>query len=260
MRLLPVVGVAVACLAIPAAAPARNLDCLTAGDAAQQVDFAASDGTMLKGEVLGSGPTGIVLSDNADQDFCQWLPAARILSRRGFRVLLFAWRTSPWDSQLGAHPPGTFRFDYDVAGAAALLRRLGSQTIVLSGAGIGGLVDLVAAQEVKPAPAAVLAFNAGSIKGTTDSLGDRSQPDDLDGLAAAKRLETPVLYVGFPRDSTLLALYRATPTTERHRFLITQEAYAFRDPFALNMWDGGARWARHDRSAVVAFILAHTRG
>jgi hypothetical protein len=71
--------------------------------------------------VLGTGPVGVVLSNQSDQNLCGWLPFAKTLAARGFRVLVYDYGTA-------ADPAG------DVVNAAAKLRELGVRTVLLAGA------------------------------------------------------------------------------------------------------------------------------
>jgi hypothetical protein len=70
--------------------------------------------------VLGTGPVGVVLSNQSDQNLCGWLPFAKTLAARGFRALVYNYG-------LTADPAG------DVAKAAAKLRELGVRTVLLAG-------------------------------------------------------------------------------------------------------------------------------
>ena len=217
------------------------------------VHFAASDGVRLKGEVIGSGSTGIVIAHDADANFSEWEPAARFLSSHGYRVLLFDYRSNPFDSQLGPHPAGTFRFDRDVKGGIALLRRLGSTRIVLAGDGVGGLTALVVARELGSAVASTFVLTAGGISGSTDTLGDQSNPDDLDALAAVRYVTTPILFYAARSDTNAGPLYRAAATKSKRLFLLPQSALS-QNSFGLSLWTTEAAWARKARAAVIAFM------
>ena len=217
------------------------------------VKFPASDGKQIHGEVIGGGSVGIVIAHDADSTLAGWKPAARFLSLHGYRVLLFDYRRNPFDSQGGSYPRGTFRFDRDVAGGVRLLRRLGSRTIVLGGDGIGGLVALVTASELGNSVAGTFTLTAGSIKGGTDSLGDRSQPDDLDALAAVRHLETPVLFLAAGSDSNVRPLLRATAAANK-RWYRLPEAALEANGFGMSMWTVGAPWAQRARATIIAFL------
>ncbi|SRR6266536_1661022 len=86
--------------------------CVQAGQASL-VDLAGGH----RAAVLGSGPTGVVLSNQSDQSLCGWLGFGRKLVARGFRVLLYDYGaavetrppTSPWPPPSCARsaPPGS---------------------------------------------------------------------------------------------------------------------------------------------------------
>src|SRR6266516_1742530 len=110
----------------PNASPAATTPATTQGS----LDGCARDGqgTSLvdvgggqQAAVLGSGTSGVVLSNQSDQNLCGWLPFGKVLAERGFRVLLY-------DYGAATDPAG------DVALAAAKLRSLGAGTGLLGGA------------------------------------------------------------------------------------------------------------------------------
>ena len=71
--------------------------------------------------VLGTGPVGVVLSNQSDQNLCGWLPFAETLASRGFRVLVYDYGTAP--TRLQAAPRRTAllgRYGSSVDGAAKL--------------------------------------------------------------------------------------------------------------------------------------------
>jgi hypothetical protein len=222
------------------------------------VRFRSTDGKLLAGAVWGSGSVGIVAAHDADSRLCEWSRAARFLSRHGFRVLLFDYRTNPFLSESGSYPVGTFRFDHDIAGGVSFLRGLGSKEIVLGGDGVGGLAALVAAKELGNAVSGVFTLTAGGIKGTTDSLGDRAQPDDLDALAAVKQLPAPALFLGAASDTNVRALYRASVSSSKRWLVLPQSALRV-NGFGMSAWSAKAGWARLARKKVISFIRGHVR-
>jgi hypothetical protein len=91
---------------VPATPPMALDGCVHPGSA-QLVDV--DSGT--QAAVLGTGPVGVVLSNQSDQNLWGWLPFARTLTARGFRALVYDYSTTdPAD---------------DVSQAAAKLRQLG---------------------------------------------------------------------------------------------------------------------------------------
>jgi hypothetical protein len=72
--------------------------------------------------VLGTGPVGVVLSNQSDQNLCGWLPFANTLAARGFRVLVYDYGTAadPAASSASAHcSPRTIRVERRWSGEAS---------------------------------------------------------------------------------------------------------------------------------------------
>ena len=120
--------------------------------------------------VLGTGPVGVVLSNQSDQNLCGWLPFAKTLAARGFRVLVYDYGTA-------ADPAG------DVVNAAAKLRELGVRTVLLAGASRGANASLIAAPGITPPVAAVVTLSAERAM-----LGQ-------DVLPFVAKLKAPVLFI-----------------------------------------------------------------
>jgi len=139
--------------AAPATTTAAALDgCVQAG-AAKLVPLSASN----QAAVLGSGPVGVVLSNQSDQNLCGWLPFGRTLAAHGFRVLLYDY---------GANPAPSL----DVATAAGKLRALGARTVLLLGASEGAKASLIAAPQIRPAVAGVVSLSAERTERGVDVL------------------------------------------------------------------------------------------
>jgi hypothetical protein len=120
--------------------------------------------------VLGTGPVGVVLSNQSDQNLCGWLPFAKTLAARGFRVLVYDYGTA-------ADPAG------DVVNAAAKLRELGVRTVLLAGASRGANASLIAAPGITPPVAGVVSLSAERAM-----LGQ-------DVLPFVAKLKAPVLFI-----------------------------------------------------------------
>ncbi len=97
--------------------------------------------------VLGTGPVGVVLSNQSDQNLCGWLPFAKMLAARGFRALVY-------DYGITADPVD------DVAKAVAKLRELGVRTVMLAGASQGAKVSVIAGATLTPPVAGVVSLSA----------------------------------------------------------------------------------------------------
>jgi pimeloyl-ACP methyl ester carboxylesterase len=121
--------------------------------------------------VLGTGPAGVVLSNQSDQNLCGWLPFAKTLAARGFRVLVYDYGTA-------ADPAG------DVVNAAAKLRALGVRTVLLAGASRGANASLLAAPGIRPPVAGVVTLSA-----------EARTAQGQDVVAFAAKLKAPVLFI-----------------------------------------------------------------
>ena len=166
------------------AAPVSAADrpCTEPGVRAQAIRFGTSDGVMLSGAVVGSGPVGAVLIHEYPRDYCGWLPYAGYLSRHGVRVLLFDLRCfgrSPC-------PGGRGHATVDVAAAMAELRRRGARRVALVGASMGGAIAVVAAARLHPA--AVV-----DLSGERDTTA-LTPGIDADAGAAAHGVTAPALF------------------------------------------------------------------
>ena len=131
------------------AAPVSAADrpCTEPGVRAQAIRFGTSDGVMLAGAVVGSGPVGAVLIHEYPLDYCGWLPYAGYLSRHGVRALAFDLRCFGRSEC----PRGRGHATTDVAAAVAELRRRGARRVALVGASMGGAIAVVAAARLHPA-------------------------------------------------------------------------------------------------------------
>jgi pimeloyl-ACP methyl ester carboxylesterase len=166
------------------AAPVSAADrpCTEPGVRAQAIRFGTSDGVMLSGAVVGSGPVGAVLIHEYPRDYCGWLPYAGYLSRHGVRVLLFDLRCFG----RSACPGGRGHAIADVAAAMAELRRRGARRVALVGASMGGAIAVVAAARLHPA--AVV-----DLSGERDTTG-LTPGIDADAGAAAHGVTAPALF------------------------------------------------------------------
>src|SRR5215471_18232453 len=253
MGLVVVVGAAI-CVFDAAAQPVRT-SCPAPG--AQAVRLVAG-GRHFGGEVLGQGTVAIAYAHDADSTFCTWQPAALYLARHGFRVLIFNYPVSPFLSNTGHYPKGTFRFDLDLAAAVAHLRAGGAKKIVLGGDGVGGIGALAAARTLGRSVSAVFTLTAGGITGSTDTLGNASLADDLQGLRAVKHLRTPAFFLGGPSDQNVRALYRACTSSVKQWRKLPSAAFAL-DGFGLATWTTNTPATRQVRAAIVDFLRRESR-
>ena len=158
--------------------------------------FRAPDGVLLDGASLGGGSTGIALAHESPGDLCGWASYAGVLSRAGFRVLIFDLRgfglsQSPSGGRAG-------RFTRDFEGAVGELRREGASKVFVGGASFGGAASMVAGSRLDSRIAGVV-----SLSGEPD-LGNKFGPDaELDAQAAIPRLHAPLLILGSRDDGYL---------------------------------------------------------
>jgi pimeloyl-ACP methyl ester carboxylesterase len=216
--------------------------CVKKRDHARIVRFRASDGARLLGVSLGSGRVGIALGHEADGTLCNWMSFARTLRRNGYRVLAFDFRG--WGSSPNVGGARRVRLDLDFAAAAARLRKLGAEKIVLAGASFGANAALAAAIEVTPQVSAVISLSAA----------DSTFSSRLDGSAVVPKLTVPVLFMAAERDSTFAEnarkLYAQTLAVDKQLLVVPGRAHG---TFMLR----GAAGAG-PRAAFLDFARAHT--
>lgn len=138
--------------------------------------------------VVGSGPRGVVLSNQSDNSPCAWLPLVKRLARDGLRVTVYYY------SGEGAYK--------DTVAVAAKLRSLG---------GVKRLALIGASEGAKSSIAAAAKTHASAVVGLSPEL-------SLDGygniVPAARVLRAPIVYAyskGDPlSDLAVPQLYAAT--------------------------------------------------
>jgi len=219
--------------------------CLTAAEKTDVVRLDSQSGAPLGGVVLGTGRVGVVLAHGTLADLCEWIPYGRRLAGLGYRVIAFDL------NGLGSSPPspgspGNPRFDLDIAAAAALLRDRGSVRVVLIGSNLGGVASIVAATQIEPRPSGVVELSAQEVM------------SGLDGVAAAKKLDVPILFMGTRTDEYLAdmrATYEATATADKRlELLATTET-------GTNMLDPSSNPdARRAWRFIESFIRDHVGG
>jgi alpha-beta hydrolase superfamily lysophospholipase len=162
--------------------------CLTKAERPHVVRFRASDRVRLLGVELGAGPRGVVLAHQGASNLCIWLPYARSLATRGYRVLVFDHRGFG-SSGRASHWRRQNRVDYDVLGAVRLIRARGATSVVLAGGSLGGAAVLSAAALVTPGVDGVI------------SLASPSQYALIDTFGAVAAFRVPALFLAAERDA-----------------------------------------------------------
>ncbi len=202
-----------------------------------ELRFKAADGTRLAGHRFGRGTTAVVLAHQSNGNVCQWAPYARRLASLGYLAIAFDFR-GHGDSQYRKYPASR-RLAGDVSAAVKVARRLGAKKVVLVGASLGGIAVTVAAANTRPLVDGVI-----NLSGPANFGG-------IDAVAAAQRLQVPVLYIagdnddGFTEDAR--KLYQATAETEKALELIAGTEH-------------GVQLVSHAgraRTLVESFIAAH---
>jgi pimeloyl-ACP methyl ester carboxylesterase len=183
----------------PKPLPLRDGYCLTKAERTKAVRFRAADGVRLLGVQLGTGATGVVLGHENRANLCSWMPFARTLARNGIRVLAFDHRG------FGSSARGPARYQSDVRGAIAELRRRGARRVVAGGASMGGTAAIVGG----------VASRADAVFGLSPPAGFAG----LDAVAAIRTYDRPLLVAAgalepdFPDEAR--QIYDASPAAEK---------------------------------------------
>jgi alpha-beta hydrolase superfamily lysophospholipase len=161
--------------------------CVTRAERRHVLRFTASDRVRLIGVVLGRGPHAVILAHQGASDLCIWVPYARTLAARGYRVLIFDHRGFG-SSGRAARSTRRDRVDYDVLGAIRALRSRGATSIVLGGGSLGAAAVLSAAARGIPPVNGVI------------SLSSPTQYERINVLKAVRALGVPSLFVAMEED------------------------------------------------------------
>lgn len=214
--------------------------------------FKARDGVLLNGAVLGQGSVAVVLAYEVVGDLCRWVPYGALLSNEGFRVLVFDYRGYGLSAKVTGER--AFRFDLDILGAIAKLRRLGSQKIVIGGASMGGAAVLTAAAAARPAVAGLVSISAPD---TAFYRRGGYQQAVLDPTAAAARVQSPLLFIASRDDPFVPAgstrrLYRKAASKDKRWAVVPGSSHG-----VSIVMDPGATGSKV-RDLILAFIRDHT--
>jgi alpha-beta hydrolase superfamily lysophospholipase len=187
--------------------------CVTREERRGVLRFTASDGVRLIGVVLGTGPRVVILAHQGGSppNFCGWVPYARALAARGYRVLVFDHR-GYGSSGRASRSTRTSRIDYDVLGAIRTMRARGATSVVLAGASLGaGAVVSAAPRAIPPVDGVV------SVSGPTRIF-------RINVLKAVRALRIPTLFVAAEGDSPFpeqaQQLYDACPSSDKGLLIV----------------------------------------
>jgi serine aminopeptidase S33 family len=152
-----------------ATSPAPIAGCISPGSGVTSLELTAADGERFEAVIQGAGNTGIVLSNQSDEDLCKWRALAGQLATKHYMVVLFNY---------GSGQP----FD-EIAAAAEKLRALRADKVFLIGASKGAKSSIIAATQIKPPVAGVVSISAERLLQRTDVM------------QFAARLTVPILFV-----------------------------------------------------------------
>ena len=217
------------------------------------VRFKAADGTGLDGVMVGSGPVGVVLAHEYDNDLCGAWPFANYLAKRGFRVFAIDMRCFGRSACPQGDAAG--RVVDDVVAAVAELRHRGVTRVALVGASMGGSAALIAATRVQPPVDAVI-----ELSGEANPTSLLHIP--LNARAAVPQLTVPAMFVVANLDQYTTvdetrAMYQADKTADKLLVVLSGGSDGFHGWMVLTDFSGGFS---STATKVAAFIAAHTGG
>ena len=213
--------------------------------------FRASDGAIIDGAVLGHGRAGVVLASGWPGELCGELDYAQRLAGAGYRVLVFDFR-SRGSAPVPKGAAAQNRYSADLAGAARQLRKRGVEEVFLLGESFGGTAVLAGAPKLDPAPAGVI-----SLSGPASLSVQFGGVPDLDGVARARSLRSPLLILAARDDGVILMsdereLVRRAATRDKRLIVYPGAWHAsellYRAPYR----------AKVDRT-ILRFLAAHSK-
>ncbi len=219
---------------VPPASPTTNGDPWSWG---RPVAFTATDGVKLTGAEFGHGPVAVALAHmgRSGDDALDWLPTARMLVERGYKVLLFN-RRGVCLAESDICSGGSDDLDEhwkDVAGGVQYLRSKGATRVVIGGASIGAMASLFAAMHPSVEVDGVIWFGGildGSYRFTPRTVKNTDAPALLvstidDAYGAADSARTLGRWLGERADVVILPgfahgtdIFAGSPRAARIRF------------------------------------------
>jgi pimeloyl-ACP methyl ester carboxylesterase len=152
---------------------------------------------------MGSGPMGVVLAHQSDASMCQWLPYAKVLKSKGYRVVAFDF------AGFGASSPARQKtYLEDIRTVVSYLRDRGTPRVVVIGASMGATMSVLAGAAITSPP----------LEGVI-ALSPPLQFDGVNAERAAPSLKSPALYIAGDGDGDYAVyaqtLDQATPSELR---------------------------------------------
>lgn len=185
--------------------------CSTDRVQAQPLTFENASGQTLDGALLGTGTTGVVLSNDSGNGLCGWFPFAQALADSGFQVLLYEYASyNPGDNRLG-----------DLNAAVSAFHHQGVKHIALVGASQGANLTLIASSQP---PAGVVA----AVTLSAEARVMASQGEELAPYAAKTTL--PLLMVtakidSYDSDEATPRLYEQAPAEDKQLLVVPGYAH-----------------------------------
>jgi dienelactone hydrolase len=178
----------------------------------------AADGIRLAGHRFGRGPRAVVFAHERRGGACDWIPYARALAARGYLTIAFDFRG--YGASQSPYGNAAFRQVADVTAMAKRARALGARKVILVGASMGGTAVVVAASNARPMVDGVVSLSGPSTYGV------------MNGVAAARKLTMPALYVVGGRDEGFVdesrILYEATGSTSKRLEIVDSDDHGVR--------------------------------
>jgi pimeloyl-ACP methyl ester carboxylesterase len=190
---------------------------------------------------MGTGQMGVVLAHQSDASMCQWLPYAKVLKSKGYRVVAFDF------AGFGASSP-TRQKTYleDIRTVVSYLRDRGTPRVVVIGASMGATMSVLAGAAITtPALEGVIA------------LSPPLQFDGVNAERAAPSLKAPALYIAGEGDGDYAVyantLNEGTPAEMRGLLVVDAPQHG------VQLVAADTPEAAQVRAAIEAFLADHLR-
>lgn len=185
--------------AAPVGTPPPVLAPCTPSLAARAVNFNTSQGVQLNGALIGTGDTGVVISNQSGNSVCQWTAFVPKLINAGFEVLVYKYGTSN-------------RAD-DAQAAVTFLSGQGLKRIILMGGSQGAELTVITAGKNLPGVVAAVSLSADEYLG------------GIDAQSFAAQVKIPILFITAKNDpygsmDTSSKFYSSAATTQQEKMLV----------------------------------------